>query len=58
MKHAKKYGRCFECGRLLPLKYLEQVEFYEYHIVNGGEHHKLLCRACRKKAEEAFETEE
>jgi len=55
MKHIKKFGRCFKCKRLLPLKYLEQIEYYDNHIVHGGGHHKLLCKACRKKAEEAFE---
>ena len=54
-KHIKKYGRCFECNRLLPLKYLEQIEFYEYHIINGEFHHHLLCQACAKKADEVFE---
>ena len=55
MRHIKKFGHCFECKRLLPLKYLEQIEYYKDHIILGAGHHKLLCRACRKKAEEAFE---
>lgn len=50
----KKFGHCFECGRLLPLKYLEQIEFYDDHIIEGALHHKLLCRACKNKAEEIF----
>ena len=53
-KHTKKFGRCFNCHRLLPLKYLEQIEYYDFHIINGDAHHKLLCRSCLKKAEEAF----
>ena len=54
-KRYKKYGHCFVCDRLLPLKYLEQVEYYEGHIIAGAMHHKLLCRACKKKAEEVFD---
>ena len=53
-KHIKKYGECFRCHRLLPLKYLEQVEFYDFHIIDGEFHHKLLCRSCAKKANEVF----
>jgi len=53
-KHIKRFGRCFNCKRLLPLKYLEQIEFYDNHIINGEYHHKLLCRSCKKKAEEVF----
>lgn len=58
MKHIKKFGRCFNCGRLLPLKYLEQIEYFENHIGNGDFHHKTICWSCRKKAEEVFEKEE
>jgi len=53
-KHIKRYGRCFECKRLLPLKFLEQIEFYQDHITEGGFHHKLICRSCKRKAEEVF----
>jgi len=55
LKHIKRYGRCFQCNRLLPLKYLEQIEFYDGHIGNGMGHHKTVCKACINKAEEAFE---
>lgn len=51
----EKYGHCFECRRLLPLKYLEQIEYYGCHISDGSFHHKLLCKSCKKKAEEVFE---
>lgn len=50
----KKFAHCFECKRLLPLELLEQVEYYEGHITAGDMHHKLLCRACIKKAEEVL----
>ena len=53
-KHIKRFGRCFNCGRLLPLKHLEQIEYFKDHIIEGGFHHKLLCRSCKKKAEEVF----
>ena len=53
-KHGKKYGHCFACNRLLPLKYLEQIEYYEGHITDGALHHKLLCKSCKAKAEEVF----
>jgi len=48
----KKFGHCFECGRLMPVDKLLQVEYYEGHIHNGDYHHKLLCLSCIKKAEE------
>ena len=57
-KRYKKFGHCFACGRLLPLKYLEQIEYYKSHIIEGNFHHKLLCKACKKKAEEVFEDKE
>ena len=50
----KKFGHCFECKRLLPIKFLEQIAYYEWHIHEGDFHHKLLCRSCMKKAEEVF----
>lgn len=55
MKHIKKFGHCFQCNRLLPLKYLEQVQFYDGHIIEGAGHHKTICKSCIKKAEETFE---
>ncbi|GAH14844.1 unnamed protein product, partial [marine sediment metagenome] len=45
-KHIKRYGHCFACNRLLPLKYLEQIEYYDGHIIKGALHHKLLCQSC------------
>ena len=54
----KQFGHCFECGRLLPISKLEQVEYFDYHIGNGMWHHKILCQACVKKAEEAFKNYE
>ena len=53
----KKFGHCFECKRLLPIKHLEQVEYYEWHIHEGDFHHKLLCQSCIEKAEEVFKEE-
>ena len=50
----KKFGHCFECKRLLPLKDLEQIEYYEHHKHDGDFHHKLLCKSCVEKAEEVF----
>jgi len=55
MKHIKKYGKCFQCNRLLPLEYLKQIEFYNDHIIDGALHYKLLCVACEKRADEVFE---
>ena len=51
----ERYGSCFRCKRLLPLKYLEQIEYYRDHITDGGFHHKLICKTCKKKADEVFE---
>jgi len=48
----KKFGRCFECKRLMPIKQLEEIEFYEYHLISQAYHHKLICKACVAKAEE------
>ena len=51
----KKFGHCFECERLLPVELLEQVEYFKSHLVEGSFHHKLICKACIKKAEEVLE---
>lgn len=51
----KKFGHCLECNRLLPIKYLERVQYYDGHLIRGAYHHKLLCQACMRKAEEVFE---
>ena len=51
----KKFGHCLECNRLLPIKFLQRVEYYDGHLINGAMHHKLLCDSCMEKAEEVFE---
>ena len=52
----KRFGRCFECGRLMPMEYLVQIEYYDNHGIESGDfHHKLLCIGCIKKAEEIYE---
>lgn len=48
----KKFGYCFKCGRLIPIEYLEQIEFHEGHFAPGEIHHKLCCIGCIHKAEE------
>jgi len=48
----KRFGHCLQCKRLLPLKYLSRIEYYNGHIVPGAFHHELLCDACMEKAEE------
>ena len=49
-----KVGHCLECKRLLPIKDMERVEYYDGHLIEGAYHHKLLCKACREKAVEVF----
>jgi len=44
------YGTCFGCGRILPLWYLTQIRWHECHKTDF--HHKLLCRVCKKNADE------
>ena len=51
----KQFGHCFECGRLMPIKWLRQIEYYEHHFAPGETHHKLVCLGCIKKAEELGE---
>jgi len=49
-----KLGHCFNptCRRLMPIKWLRQIEYYEGHFTPGETHHKLCCLGCIKKAEE------
>jgi len=47
-----KLGHCFECHRLMPIKWLRQIEYYEGHFAIGEMHHKLVCLGCVHKAEE------
>jgi len=49
----EEYGRCYECGKLLPLEVLKQKRFFVYHKHHGDFHHKLFCYTCLKKADEA-----
>ena len=51
----KEYGHCLECKRLLQVKYLIRVKYWDGHLgIKGGFHHKLLCRTCEEKADEVF----
>jgi len=56
----REFGRCFACRRILPVydklerQILFQVVFYDGHLREGAMHHKLICRACKGKAEEVF----
>ena len=52
----KKLGRCYQCQRIMPIEYLEQIEFYEDHLHNGDFHHKTLCKSCISKAIELGES--
>jgi len=49
------YGQCFHCNRIMPIKRLVQIRFYEGHLIKGKFHHKLLCQACKKAANQIFE---
>jgi len=49
-----KFGHCLECKRLLPIEFMERVEYYDGHLIQGAYHHKLLCKSCKEKAEEVF----
>ena len=51
----KKLGHCFECKRLMPIKWLRQIMYYEGHFAVGDVHHKIICLSCIKKAEELGE---
>ncbi len=50
----EEYGRCFNCNRLIPMKYLTQIEYYDGHGIEGSFHHKLICKTCKEKADEVF----
>ena len=50
-----KLGHCFECKRLMPIKWLRQIEYYEGHFAKGDIHHELCCPSCIEKAEELGE---
>lgn len=50
-----EYGQCFRCHRLMPIKYLKQIQFYNGHLIKGKYHHKLICQSCKKAAEQVFE---
>jgi len=50
MKKIIQLGRCFECQRLMPSKWLRQIEYVEGHFAPGEIHHKLICDGCLKKA--------
>lgn len=49
------YGKCWFCSRLMQVKYLTQIRYYEGHKRRGKFHHKLICESCRKGADEIFE---
>ena len=48
------YGECFRCKRLMPIKWLIQICFYNGHLIEGKFHHKLICQACIKTANQIF----
>jgi len=50
-----KLGFCFACKRLMPIKWLRQIEYYENHFAPGEIHHQLCCLSCVHKAEELGE---
>lgn len=41
---------CINCSRLLPLKYLERILYYQ----DGKLSNELVCPACKNKANEVF----
>ena len=47
-----EYGICFHCQRIMPIKYLKQICYYEGHLIKGKHHHKLMCKACLKAADQ------
>lgn len=51
----EQYGECIRCQRYLKLDCLIQIENYKGHILPGSFHHKLICIACKEKADEASE---
>jgi len=48
----KRYGKCFACKRIMEVRTLVQVEFYEGHLHFGSYHHRTMCFACEAKADE------
>jgi hypothetical protein len=52
MEDIKKFGKCFECGRLMKIERLRQIQFFDFHLTDGDYHHKLVCDSCITKAEE------
>lgn len=48
------YGQCFHCHRIMPVKYLTQIRFYEGHKHIGKFHHKLICIGCKEAADEIY----
>lgn len=48
------YGICFHCQRIMPIKYLTQIRFYEGHKHIGKFHHKLFCVGCKEAADEIY----
>ena len=51
----KRYGHCFEDGRLMPAEYLIPIEYVEGHLASGEIHHKLICKGCIEKADQLGE---
>ena len=45
------YGHCFECGRLLDIKFLVQVPHFNGHLIKGSIHHNTICKSCKKNAD-------
>ena len=46
------YGQCFHCNRVMPIKFLTQIRFYEGHKIEGKFHHKLICSPCKRAADQ------
>lgn len=47
----KGYDHCFECGRLLDIKFLSQVPYFNGHLIKGSIHHKTICQSCKRNAD-------
>jgi len=51
----KQLGKCFMCERVMPMKFLESVEYYTGHSIETKDfHHKLICKGCLKKTEDIY----
>ena len=48
------YGQCFHCKRIMLMKCLTQIRFYEGHKHMGKFHHKLICIGCKEAADEIY----